>query len=77
MADRLYQFGIAGLTYRRNQPLFCLAVRTAKAYLHQLVVFQRAVDFPSHGLTQPRIADHDDRFEGMPALAQIAFLVLG
>jgi hypothetical protein len=77
MADRLYQFGIAGFTDRGDQPLFCLAVRIAKAYLHQLVVFQRAVDFPDHGLTQPRIADHDDRFEGMPALAQIAFLVFG
>jgi len=75
MADRPYQFGMAGFTDRRDQLLFCLAVRTAKAYLHQLVVFQRAVDFPDHGLAQARIADNDNRFEGMSALAQIAFLV--
>jgi hypothetical protein len=77
MADRLYQFGMTGLTDRRDQPPLYLAVRTAKAYLHQLVVFQREVDFPDHGLAQTRIADNDDRLEGVPALAQIAFLVFG
>jgi hypothetical protein len=76
MADRLHQFGMAGLTDRRNQTLLRLAVRTAKAYLHQLVVFQRTVDFPYHRLAQPRIADNDNRFKGVPAPAQIAFLVL-
>jgi len=77
MADRLYQFGMAGLADRRDQPLFCLAVRTTQAYLHQFVVFQREVDFPDHRLAQPRTADNNNRFEGMSALAQIAFLVLG
>jgi len=48
MSDRLYQFGMAGFTDRRDQPPFCLAVRTAEAYLHQLVVFQREVDFPQY-----------------------------
>jgi len=77
MADRLYQFGMTGLTNRRDQPPFCLTVRAAEAYLHQLVVFQREVDFPDHRLVQPRISDDDDRLEGMTALAQIAFLFFG
>jgi hypothetical protein len=75
MADRLYQFGMAGLADRGDQTLFYLAVRATKAYFHQFVVFQREVDFPDHGLAQPRIADNDDRFQSMPALAKNAFLI--
>jgi hypothetical protein len=41
------------------------------------MVIQRAVDFPDHGLAQPRTADNDDRFQGVPAPAQIAFPVFG
>jgi hypothetical protein len=41
------------------------------------VVFQREVDFPQYRFAKPRMADDDDRFEGMRALAQIAFLVFG
>ena len=77
MADRLYQFGMTGVADRRDQPPSGLAVGTAEAYLDQFVVFQREVDFPDHRLAQSRSADDDDRFEGMTALAQIAFLFFG
>jgi len=77
MSDRLYQFGTAGFADRRDQPPFCLAVCTAEAYLYEFVMFQREVDFPQYRFAKPRIADDDHRFEGMSALAQIAFLVFG